>query len=159
MARPSGNTLALIVYVLLLAVGGVAAKSWHEAKVKRAIFTNFFRVSAPPTGAPGDHVSIEFDSYRMGEYDILEIGNLRLATMVSRRRYGSSGSGNFSSRIPDPSDPNSRDTFSTELSNIPIIITNCEVTFGETAYSVIGSKHLLIIDRQGHVVSETPLEE
>ncbi len=158
MARPSANTLALIIYVLVLAAGGIGAKSWHAAKVKRAVFTSGFRISAPPPGAPGDPISIEFDSYRLGQYEVMEIGNLRVATAITRRHYGSSGSGNFTSRVPDPSDPNSTNTFRTELANIPIEITNCEVTFGGNAYSVLGAKRLLIIDRQSQVVRETTLE-
>ena len=158
MRRPPPNILALLIYILVVAVGGVAAKSWHAGEVKRAIYTKHFRVAAPPTAAPGSHVSLEYDSYSLGNYLVLEIANLRIATERNRRYY-SYGSGTFSSLVNDPANPGSQSTYATELAEHTLQITNCELPLGDKTYSVIGPKLLVIVDQAGNVVSETSLEE
>ncbi len=154
------SSLPLLIYILVMLLGGVAAKHYYDYRAERVVYDPTFLVAPPPpSGAPGSHINLNHENRRMGEYDVLEIGNLRIATAISRRHYGSSGSGNFSSRIPDPADPGSKTTQRLELAGIPIEVVNCEVELGGTKYSALGPKRLVIIDPSGDVIEEVALTD
>lgn len=156
MARFSTRSLPILIYFFLLLAGGIAAKSWHQARADRAVYSPAFSVAPPATGAPGSSVEVPYETRHLGKHSVCEVGNLRVATAASNHGHGSGG---FSSRIPDPADPSSKVTSYRELAGIQLQITNCTLELDGESYSIFGPKRLLIVDRTGKILENVLLKE